>query len=158
MANSILTEKRTIDPWSLEGERRMERFVNAHVESNVTDLVGDLMNASAYGDLVGWDFWNFENGTYARCPKCDAEVYEEHGGVWKCPKCGCEFEDCDPEYVEPCEFWIVDAWLGAALKRHNEMIKERLAGWIWGRGGTGQAIWMDNVILDIAREHGVLNA
>nr|MBP8708278.1 hypothetical protein [Caldisericia bacterium] len=54
------------------------------------------------------------------------------------------------EYPEIYEFWAVDDWLYDELKDAGEVVFEDLDFKVWGRQGTGQAIYMDYVIQGIA--------
>jgi len=51
------------------------------------------------------------------------------------------------------EFWSVSDWLYERLKERGEIVFEYLDFYVWGRQTTGQAIYMDKVIQDIAEEY-----
>ena len=62
-------------------------------------------------------------------------------------------EETNPDgvyFTEIFEYWIVSSWLGSKLKSKGEIVFD--IGWntIWGRQTTGQAIYMDGVIEEIA--------
>ena len=59
-------------------------------------------------------------------------------------------KDDDGEYPEIYEYWAVSNWLADKLKEQDEIIFEMLDFNVWGRQCTGQAIYMDNVIEEIA--------
>ena len=51
------------------------------------------------------------------------------------------------------EHWIVSGWLAGKLEDQGEMVNRDICGLIvWGRCTTGQAIYMDGVIQEIARD------
>ena len=56
------------------------------------------------------------------------------------------------EYPEIFEFWAVSEWLGDRLKEKDEVIFKMLDFIVWGRQATGQAIKLDEVIQEIAKE------
>ena len=60
-----------------------------------------------------------------------------------------------PEYIYPflgdvMEWWLIDSWLAERLKRAGEVIIEEYGCCWWGRLASGQAIYMDSVIQEIA--------
>ncbi len=66
----------------------------------------------------------------------------------------------DEEYMYPFvdtedeifEWWLVSPYLARELKAQNEVVIDALDCYWWGRTTSGQAIYMDNVIQEIARE------
>ena len=56
------------------------------------------------------------------------------------------------EYPEIFEFWAVSKWLGDKLEEKDEVTFEMLDFIVWGRQCTGQAIKLDEVIQEIAKE------
>ena len=66
----------------------------------------------------------------------------------------------DEEYMYPFvdtedeifEWWLVSPYLARELKAQNEVVIDALECYWWGRTTSGQAIYMDNVIQEIARE------
>ena len=63
-------------------------------------------------------------------------------------------KDENGEYPEIYEFWSVDEWLGKKLEQAGEIIFECLDFVVWGRCTTGQAIYLDRVIQNIAIKYG----
>lgn len=55
----------------------------------------------------------------------------------------------DP-YAEIYEWWVVTDWFAEKLKAKGEAILDQWGGPWWGRRTTGQAIYMDSVIQEIA--------
>jgi hypothetical protein len=67
----------------------------------------------------------------------------------------CENYKEDPEsgdYPEIFEYWSVTDWLGEKLKQKGEIVFKYLDFTVWGRQCTGQAIFLDPVIQEIAIE------
>jgi hypothetical protein len=67
----------------------------------------------------------------------------------------CENFKEDPEsenYPEIFEYWSVTDWLGEKLKQKGEIVFKYLDFTVWGRQCTGQAIFLDSVIQEIAIE------
>ena len=66
----------------------------------------------------------------------------------------------DEEYMYPFvdtedeifEWWLVSPYLARELKAQNEVVIDALDCYWWGRTTSGQAIYMDNVIQEIAIE------
>lgn len=54
------------------------------------------------------------------------------------------------EYHTALEHWIVTPWLGSILSESGEMVGELFDLHIWGRTTSGQAIYMDSSIQEIA--------
>ena len=50
------------------------------------------------------------------------------------------------------EWWIVNSWMAEKLKDKGEIILSTYVGDIWGRTNTGQAIFIDDTMLEIANE------
>ena len=64
-------------------------------------------------------------------------------------------EECDSEefeYFELFEFWHVSPTLHSKLERAGEVVFEISGLPVWGRQTTGQAIKIDEVIKQIARD------
>ena len=55
-----------------------------------------------------------------------------------------------PEDAEILEWWLVSPWLAEWLLRSGECVLEAYGFSWWGRQTSGQAIWMDAVIQEIA--------
>lgn len=58
----------------------------------------------------------------------------------------------DTEYTEVMEHWIVSSWLKNRLAAKGETVGNVAGLDIWGRCTSGQAIYMDEVIINIADE------
>ena len=64
----------------------------------------------------------------------------------------CEYFNLEPEYGEIYEHWIVSDWLGRKLSERGHVVESYLGMTIWGRGCTGQAIYMDGVMEQICND------
>ena len=64
---------------------------------------------------------------------------------------GCqEGTECDAwEYKEIFEWWAVSEWLLKRLREHGEPVLDCAEGRWWGRTTTGQAVYLDSVIMDV---------
>ncbi len=51
---------------------------------------------------------------------------------------------------ELIEWWLVSPYLARELKQQGEVIIDALGCYWWGRQSSGQAIYMDSVIQEIA--------
>ena len=56
------------------------------------------------------------------------------------------------EYDEVFEWWLVTPYLAELLKENGEVIFADYDCYWWGRTTTGQALYMDWVIQEIARQ------
>ena len=55
-------------------------------------------------------------------------------------------------YREPLEYWIVSSWLADQLHERGEPVARDLLGLaVWGRCVSGQHVWKDFVIEQIAK-------
>ncbi|RQT19417.1 hypothetical protein DF044_01780 [Burkholderia contaminans] len=76
--------------------------------------------------------------------------YNDEQEAWRA---ACETNNIDPDTCEAYEHWIVSGWLAGKLEERGEMVNRDICGLIvWGRCTTGQAICMDGVIKEIARD------
>ena len=63
----------------------------------------------------------------------------------------CRVDDEGNE-LEVYEYWLVSDWLADKLKARDEIVFEFHGLTIWGRTTTGQAMYMDYDIQEIARK------
>lgn len=68
----------------------------------------------------------------------------------------CQEYDIEPFEHEIFEHWIVDERFARRLLKFGEAVVEIEDLWVWGRTTTGQAICMDYVIEQIARDMEIL--
>lgn len=62
----------------------------------------------------------------------------------------------DPDQNEALEHWIVTDWFSRKLEEKGEMVTEFMGLTIWGRTTSGQAIYIDGVIEEIASDMEIL--
>jgi hypothetical protein len=55
------------------------------------------------------------------------------------------------EGSEALEIWMIDGWLAGQLKRRGERVGQLWVQDYWARCATGQAIYLDTVIQEIAK-------
>ena len=76
--------------------------------------------------------------------------YNDEQEAWRA---ACESNSISPHTREAYEHWIVSGWLASKLEEQGEMVNRDICGLIvWGRCTTGQVIYMDGVIHQIARD------
>ncbi|WP_221897396.1 hypothetical protein [Bathymodiolus japonicus methanotrophic gill symbiont] len=63
-----------------------------------------------------------------------------------------KYDEETEQWEEPLEFWDVSDWLKKKLRDKGENVVEEFGLNIWCRMTSGQAICMDYVIQDIAKE------
>ena len=101
-----------------------KRLVEQNIYYNASSLISEMCQQDKYMDEL-----------MEICSKPDTE------------------EDCEDEYIEALEHWIISDWLADKLEAKGEMILKDFYGLtIWGRTCSGQAILLDGVIQEIAKE------
>lgn len=63
----------------------------------------------------------------------------------------------EPYYNEALEHWIVSEWFAEKLAEKGEMTGELFDFHLWGRCCSGQAIYCDGVIMEIAKDMEILH-
>lgn len=130
----------------------------------VSSMVATL--ASSYGTHAGLsgDMCDLtETAFELSCPIDDWEEaareagYKERDGEWhgqyRSAQDACEANHIEPHQREVFEHWIVSDWLADHLEAHGEKVDKDFAGLtIWARTTTGQAVYADHVIEQIAAE------
>lgn len=128
-----------------ERQQIASRMVSAWVFANVTMLISPMWTGE-------WDTeeqrdWIQEaineTAKEGQCMHCEATTLVKDNGS------GPECFQCSPAEIH--EWYIVDDYLAAALKRKGHIVVEfhRFLH-VWGREGTGQAIKLDDDIQEIA--------
>lgn len=142
---------------SIGNQKILREFVNQNVFACITDFAEYLFDVDDEKYAVYDEFQNFWHYLCPECGEvikedewdCEEPTPEEDFGV--CPHCGATIDkESSYEACEIFEYWIVDPWFGEKLRDHGECVLERPMGWIWGRQGSGQAIYLDSVIGKIA--------
>ena len=85
-------------------------------------------------------------------------TYNETHGEYKPDdyQAACRLHGVPPVVHEAHEHWVVTDWFATHLRGRHEIVAEFFGLTIWGRCTTGQAIKMDHVIPDIAKQIAVL--
>jgi hypothetical protein len=105
-----------------------------------------------YGDSFNGFHWEHKERAGQGEVSCDFETPKE--AMKDCV----ESNNLDCDYVEALEFWIVSDWLADQLEAKGEMIAQDFLGLtIWGRATSGQAIYCDEVIREIAENMHVID-
>ena len=155
-------------------------LVNREVIQNVSYLVSDLSSDETYMDelssiLSSEDYfspvdWYVENDMTVR--ECydyiDGTIMEYVKGNAKTQLVNwleddddnytkfAEDNNIDSEQNEALEHWLVSDHFGRKLEEKGEVVGEFKGLTIWGRTCSGQAISMDDVINDIAKDMEIL--
>jgi len=80
----------------------------------------------------------------------DGDTDSDEDDAWRS---ACDRNRIEPDRIEAYEHWAVSDWLAGKLAERGEMVDTDFAGLtVWGRTTTGQMIYMDWVIQDIAKE------
>lgn len=53
---------------------------------------------------------------------------------------------------EVASWWVVDNWLANQLSNRGEAVLDTPIGYVWGRTSGGQAIHIDDIMLEIAND------
>lgn len=135
---------------SLKNQSIKDKFINREIYTCISDMTDHLFTYDGDG-YASWDEW--DNLYMPKCPQCgyycqDSDFKEtDDGDGYICPSCGevlDEIPDFEPQEIY--EYWLVSNWFGEKLRDLGEPVFERWSAWIWGRGCTGQAISLDNVV------------
>jgi len=91
-------------------------------------------------------FWILEEGINPDGP------YDSEAEAWQA---ACEHHGIEPYYDDAYEFYIVSEWLARQLAKRGEMVEEIFDLTIWGRCATGQAVYLDGIMIEIYDENEV---
>lgn len=130
--------------WAVDSESACEACFSEIEGATVVSVKQDL-----HQDIESWCDKNPDLLDTLRNRVLAILENESDSDVWQLV---CNDFDLDAEYGEIYEHWIVSDWLGRKLKARGHVVEEYLGLTIWGRGCTGQAIYMDNVIERICNE------
>lgn len=128
--------------WATDIAHAKEQCLDAYRDAEITGVQLD--------DTQLIDDWCDKNP-----PLLDAirqkvwEIVDIEGGAYEWV---CDCFSLEPEYGEIYEHWIVSDWLGRKLSERGHVVESYLGMTIWGRGCTGQAIYMDGVMGQICNE------
>lgn len=132
---------------------KVSNFVCQEVYTCISDLAEFLFDWD--GDkYASFDEW--ENLYESCCPQCGEVINPTDNEAIKCPYCDCaiDADNFDIYPKEICEYWLVSPYLGEKLRECGEATFKRHGAWFWGRTCSGQAIALDEVIINIALNGG----
>ncbi|WEJ60220.1 hypothetical protein [Devosia sp. FJ2-5-3] len=141
--------------WEVEGGHcvlfLVSTLAGADYEHGPDDL-GSLMDAAVElcSPIEDWDAAATEEGWEA-----DGRGFWFHPDTDEGKDEDLRAEDVvdEPHYMEIYEHWIVSDWLADQLAAKGEKVDKDFAGLtIWARTTTGQAVYADHVIEQIAAE------
>ena len=159
-------KKKTSDAYIID--RKAQQLVEWKVIMSATWLMDALREYSEnHPDDAIFDMDDYYNGWEERCPECnsrnittDTEAYRKENPEWAsqhkedncyiCEDCGASFDE--PYIPEIYEYWFVDDGFANLLRKKDEFVLDTCWVPIWGRRATGQAIYIDGVIQEIAKE------
>lgn len=78
--------------------------------------------------------------------------YDSEAEAWEA---ACRHHNIEPYYDEAYEWYVVSDWLARQLKKRGEMVEEIFDLTIWGRCATGQAVYLDGIMIEIYNENEV---
>lgn len=86
---------------------------------------------------------------------------EEDAILYKCKNCGkifseSEYDELATKPEEIYEWWAVSKWFGEKLKEQGCVVLDSWGKSYWGRCVTGQAISLDECVVNIAKSMGIL--
>lgn len=117
---------------------KAKRLVQNDVYVCLSMLVTHLMSVDeSFQD----EYYNQDFTVKVDCYDCDGEDDD----CWACDENG-EAQ----ELREPLEYWSVSNWLAEKLRNEDESVIDYCGLNIWCRTASGQAIYMDYVINQIA--------
>ncbi len=117
-----------------------KRIVETHIIMNASLLVTDILRLDTEMGHISWeDVQNLYIDT-------DEDAQEEGYASLR------EMQDDGADQQEVLEWWFVTEWLFNALREKNEVVLHSDYGRLWGRGASGQAIYMDSIMEELAKE------
>lgn len=125
---------------------------------DTTDDVGELceLAANLFAPLQDWESAARDAGWIENNDDAgNGYIDTNDGQKWACSDWEelCHEFDIDPYETEILEHWIVSEFLAKELEARGERVEFDFQGLIvWGRTVSGQAISMDAIIQDIAKD------
>lgn len=151
---------------SEEIDEKAQQLVKHRVLMAATWLMDALREYSEnHSEDAIFDVDEYYSGGGEHCPECDSNniistcEYRSYNPDWDpeekidneyiCEECMKTFDE--PDMPEILEYWFVDDGFADMLKEKGECV---LDSWIpiWGRRCSGQAIYLDGVIREIAKD------
>ena len=108
-------------------------FEESYTKEGKDDLLEELQEEFDALDALDWE--KLTEAQQARHERLEDGIYE--------------ISHMEPERWNVVSWWMVSGWLAGQLAKRGEPV---LSNYIWGRVGSGQSAWMDNVIREIVIE------
>ena len=139
-------------------EQKAQKLVEINVICNVSQLISELSECDKFQEEI-LDMsiaYDYEECVYQAIQndELDIEKIEEDYNLDSSEhyKEICDDYNLDPEPKEVFEHWIITDSLARHLEEYGELVTYDFAGLtIWSRTTTGQAIYADYVIEQIAK-------
>jgi hypothetical protein len=164
-----------MDYHSSKNQKILAELVRREVIYCISELIGELSTDTKYDDILmdlsmvpDYEaivenndeldvYWDDACAGYAFKDK-DGDESECYDTWIEAVEAACDDHRIDiDEYREVFEYWLVSRFLANRLEEHGEPVAQDFLGLtIWGRCTTGQAIYMDHVIGEIAEEMEIL--
>ena len=134
-----------------ELQRAVGEFVDRELLCRDSSLVEDIMALETPLEGFSYDeientYTEFEEGEEGTCSECELEEEPLDDEMGVCEDC---FES-DPKDIY--EWWRVTSWFAGKLRAAGEPILDNNYGIWWGRCTTGQAVLLDEVVIEIYKE------
>jgi len=131
-------------PTQQDINQRVDRLVHEEIYLCLSSLMSELLAPRDTNDYSLLE--QVSELSYVTCSECEGEGEDDEGE----PCSECEGEGT--LYREIFEWWAVSSFLAHDLEERGEVILRDWGLCIWGRPTTGQAITLDCVIHNIARD------
>lgn len=131
-----------------EAEIRLQRGCSALVECNVYACMSMVV---AELESLGSDFLEDADTWAPACSECGEWLDADADDTEPCPCCA-EYFDVDHAAREIYEWWAVGSWFADKLEAHGALVVRELGLCLWARETTGQAIMLDHIVREIAKE------
>lgn len=153
------------DFWSCKNQDIVSKFVEREVYCCMTSEVEYILSHDDSDAPFTWDDVDYEGDKM--CDECGftdlhEEVDDKTGDdIYVCCDCGKkftveEYEGLNSDWPEVYEWWAVSPWLGEKLAQHGGCVIDVWGKSYWGRQATGQAIYLDNIMVQICYDMEIL--
>jgi hypothetical protein len=152
----IFNDADVVDLESVADEEGCWEDIVAEVAPEVVeDTEEDEDSSTTFYTYAGTDE-RFKDEDEAKESAIESVMPAIREAVWKITidyESVCTNHGLDYEYTDVYEHWVVSDWLSRRLAEKGEVIGEVCGLTIWGRCTSGQAISIDGVITEIAKEN-----
>ena len=136
------------------------RFIHPHILRNQSALIAQMQDLQIHGFLMWGDVENFyltdeeileeyedQKERYSMTPIIDDDDYVSEEEFIE------NFREEGHDEKEIYEWYLVSDWFIDKLREKNEPVIDNDYGEYWGRCCTGQAIYLDYVIQELAYQY-----